>query len=393
MTLKSHIRIAGTVLSAVLVTAVMSVPAAWAGSLVYPYIYRSPRIIAMGGAYVAIGGDISSVFHNPAGLSRMPLNEWDDNVVDFSFSNNGNATDFINDLSDSLETGDANGDGKDTDDQLKAVNSVLKGYRGENIHLYTSNLTSVAKNNGDYSFSVSGLVSASLEAIPHQGYGSDGLIDIEANMHTGIILGASQETLKGLHTGIALKFLNREAISHSFTAAEIVENEANIAGLIQDDHRENGTAIGIDAGIIYSFWKDSKVKPSLGLSVMDIGGTDFGAAGSIPMTVNVGVSATGHFDPFETLTVGFDYVDLQNNYEGDDWGKRLRIGGELVLKDTKAYSAALRAGLYQGYVSYGVEYRTHDVKLTYTSYAEELGAYAGQSMNRRQMLALFLGWS
>ena len=318
---------------------------------------------------------------------------WEVNLLDLNVDYNENAIDFSEDISDAFDTGDINNDGDTDDDQLKAVNDVLKDYRGKNIHFNAANLSSVAKNYGDYSFGAGGLVSGKVDAMPHQGFGAEGLLEVDAYIQTGVVVGVGTEPLSNLHAGVAVKFLNREAVNHYFTAKEITENEDNLDGYIKDELSESGSAVGLDAGVIYAFWPDSIIRPSLGLSVMDIGDTDLGAAGKVPMTVNIGIAATGDLLVFESLTVGLDYVDLFNNYEeDDDWGKRVRMGGELIVTDSKIFSAALRAGLYQGYPTYGVEVRFSAVRVTYTSYAEELGAYAGQDMDRRHMLALNIGW-
>ena len=385
--------VATTILMVMLATASVSAPRAWAGSLEYPYVYKSSRILAMGGANVAIGGRFDSVFHNPAGLSRMPEKNWEVNILDLNVDYKSNAIDFSEDISDAFNTGDLNNDGDTVDDQLKAVNDVLQDYRGEYIHFNAANLSSVVNNYGDYSLGIGGLVSAKVDAIAHQGFGLDGLLEVDAHTQTGVIVAVGTEPLSNLHAGIAVKFLNREAVTRYFTAKEITENEDNLGDFIKDEHSEKGSTVGLDAGLIYAFWQDSIIRPSLGISVMDIGDTDFDAAGKVPMTVNIGMAATGDLLVFESLTVGLDYVDLFNNYEeDDDWGKRVRFGGELLLTDSRRFSAALRAGLYQGYPSYGAELRFFAVRVTYTSYAEELGAYAGQDMGRRHMLALNIDW-
>jgi len=41
----------------------------------YPYLFKDPRTIGMGGATVAIGGYSNAVFYNPAGISNIPITE------------------------------------------------------------------------------------------------------------------------------------------------------------------------------------------------------------------------------------------------------------------------------------------------------------------------------
>jgi hypothetical protein len=296
-------------------------------------------------------------------------------------------------MNDAFDAEDQNNDGDTDDDRLMAVNRVLRDYRGENIHIDAANLSSVAYNYGKASFGIGGLASAKLDAVPHQGFGSEGLLEVDAYIQGGAIVGVAAEPLNDLHAGVSVKFLERGTVDHYFTAKEITENEDNLGEYIKDELSEKGTAVGFDAGMICSFFQNSIIRPSMGFSVMDIGDTDFGDAGVVPMTVNLGIAATGNLLVFETLTVGLDYVDLLNNYEeDDDWGKRVRFGGELIMIDNALLTAALRAGLYQGYSTYGVEIMLSVLKVSYTSYAEELGAYAGQDMDRRHMIALNIGW-
>ena len=100
----------------------------------YPYIYKDPRIMGMGGAYVAVGGTTASLFYNPAGIGRIKKEvgfEVDLIGADASISKDG--YNFIKDFRNALDTGDLDGDGKKSDDQLKAVNDVIKKYRGKFI--------------------------------------------------------------------------------------------------------------------------------------------------------------------------------------------------------------------------------------------------------------------
>jgi hypothetical protein len=126
---------------------------------------------------------------------------------------------------------------------------------------------------------------------------------------------------------------------------------------------------------------------------MNIGDLKFGDAGKLPMTVNLGIAVNPEIPVFDSLIVGLDYVDLFNNYEEDkDIGKRLRFGGELYLIDRKLLSLGLRAGLYQGYPTFGADLRFLLFTLSYVTYAEEVGAYAGQDEDRRHLVFLNIGW-
>jgi len=376
--------------------AVFSVSIAYSGttSREYPYLYKSPRAMGMGGAYVAMGGRTDALFYNPAGLGNMPVDDgWEVNIIGLSGELGKKVLDFEDDMKDAFDTGDLNGDGNDGDDQLRAVNDVLREYRGTNMHFRVSDLTSIGRNYESFAFALGVLGSARFDGMTHQGFGADGLLEVNAEALYGGTAGMSYMVSEGLFLGASVKYFHREALFHTFTARELVDRQNDLEDYITDELRESGNAIGFDAGVFYSFMRDSWFRPSFGLSVLNVGDLDFGDAGKMPMTVNLGFAVSPEIPVFHSLTVGLDYVDLLGNYDqDDDTGKRLRFGGELVLYDSMFASAALRAGLYQGYPTFGAEARLTVLTISYVTYAEEIGAYAGQNRDRRHLVMLNLGW-
>jgi len=359
----------------------------------YPYLYKSPRAMGMGGAYIAIGGRTDTLFYNPAGLSAMPEKNWEVNLLGISADVGKNVIDFAKDMTDAFDTKDLDGDGDEGDDQLRAVNEVLAKYRGKNLHVGAANWSSLGRNQGSWAFAVGGVGSLRIDAMTHQGFGSEGFLEVNADAIGGGLLGLSFRLVDGLYGGVGIKALHRESLVHSFTARELVERQDNIDDYITKELRKSGNAVGFDAGFIYKFAQDSFLKPSVGLSVMDIGDLKFGDAGKIPMTVNLGVAINPEIPLLGSFLVGLDYVDLFNNYKEDkDIGKRLRFGGELYLINRKLLSLGIRAGLYQGYPTFGADLRFLLFTVSYVTYAEEVGAYAGQDEDRRHFLFINIGW-
>lgn len=360
----------------------------------YPYLYKSPRALGMGGAYIAVGGRTDALFYNPAGLSRMPLKNWEVNLGGITVEWNKNVMDFIGDLGDALDTSDLNRDGDEGDDQLDAVLDVIAKYRGRNMHLTAADLMSIGRRGDKKAFAVAGLGSLRIDALTHQGFGSNGLLEINADATFGGIGGMSYQLRDNLALGAGLKLLHREALIHSFTAREIVEKQDTLDKYITEDLRQSGNAVGVDLGGIYQFARNSRCKPAVGLSLLNVGGLNFDEAGEIPMTVNIGLSASPENIPvFKSLTLGVDYVDLFNGYDQDsDIAKRLRLGGELQLFDRKLAGMAVRTGLYQGYPTFGIDARLLIFTASYVTYAEEVGAYAGQDKDRRHLVMLNMGW-
>jgi hypothetical protein len=385
---------AGVMLAAIIILGIFSPATAQPVTKEYPYFYKSPRAMAMGGAYVAVGGSTDTLFYNPAGLSTLPAdNGWEVNIIGLTGEMGSNVWDMISDMQDAFDVGDVDMDGDDEDDQLRAVNDVLAKYTGDNMHLRISNFSSLGKRSGRTAYAFGGLASARLDGISHQGLGTNGLLDVNAEAHFGGLGGLSYEFVERLNVGASLKFIYKEALIHSFTAREIVDNEDNLDEYITDDLRESGNAFGVDIGAIYDIPKLASLKPAVGLSLLNIGDMDFGDAGKMPMTVNLGFSIRPEISYFTSVVIALDYIDMFNNFDQDsDIGKRIRLGGEIGLIDKKAIGVKLRTGLYEGYATFGADLRLTVITLSYVTYAEEVGAYAGQYNDRRHLAGINVGW-
>ncbi len=361
----------------------------------YPYLYKSPRAMGMGGAYTAIGGRVDSLFYNPAGLINIPQDKgWEVNILNVTADLGKNVTDFFDDLNDAFDTGDLNGDGSSDDDQLRATNDVLARYRGKNLHLRLGTLfPALGKSSDRFAFGVAGVSNIRGDFMTHQGFGPEGFLEVNGEITYGAIGGVSIGFSEKLFAGLSVKQLKRELLVHNFTARELVEHEDDLDDYIMDTLRKSGTATGFDAGVIYRVNPDSYWRPTVGVSLMNIGDLDFKEAGSIPMTVNAGFSVNPQIRYFRSLLLGIDYVDILNNYtQDDDFPKRLRYGAELQLFDVWPVELALRAGMYEGYPTAGFDVRLLTFTVTGVMYSEEVGAYAGQDRDKRYMLTFNFGW-
>jgi hypothetical protein len=360
----------------------------------YPSLYKSTRAMGMGGAYTAVGGRADSLFYNPAGLINIPQDKgWEVNLINLSAEYSKNARNFLNDMQDATDVPDANGDGNSSDEQLQAVNDVIANYRGKDLHLRVSDFTSIGKSYDTWALGIGAVGSGRFDAIPHQGFGSEGLLEVNADAFYGGVGGVSIGLTQNLFAGISVKWLHRETVNHNFTARELVDNQDNLSDYIQKDLRKKGNGIGADAGLIWKFSPNSSFKPSAGVSIMNIGNMQFGDAGSLPQTVNVGVAINPSISQFRSLTVGADYIDVLNNYKQDkDIAKRFRIGAELQLFDTWPVEMALRAGMYESSPTLGFDLRLLFLTISYAMYTEEIGVYAGQDKDKRQLVTVNLGW-
>jgi hypothetical protein len=360
----------------------------------YPYLYKSPRAMGMGGAYTAVGGSVDTLFYNPAGLSLIPKDKgWEVNLLNLSAEYNDDGLKFYRDLQSALDTGDLNGDGSATDDQQRAVNDLLYIYSGKYLHLRAADFTSFGKSYDALSFGAGALASGRFDALPHQGFGPEGILEVDSDATYGALGGISIPLGSRLFAGASLKYIHRETVMHNFTPREIVDHAKGLDDFIMEDLKKTGSAVGFDAGAIWTIAPGSWWRPSLGVSVMNIGDLDMKDAGTIPMTINAGFAIHPKIDAFRSLLFAIDYVDIADNYTQDtDAAKRLRYGAELQLFDRTAFELAVRAGMYEGYPTAGLNLRFSIIALSYTFYSEEVGAYAGQDRDKRQLLNLNIGW-
>jgi len=362
----------------------------------YPTLYKSTRAMGMGGAYVAVGGRVDTLFYNPAGLINLPRDKgWEVDLLNVSGETSKNTKAFLTDLKDADKATDTNGSGSADDEKLQAVNNVLAKYRGENLHARVADLTAMGKGFDRWAFGVGMIGSGRLDAMTHQGLGADGILEVNADATYGVLGGVSIKVNDDLAAGVGVKYLHRESLVHEFTSRELVEHQNDLNAYIRDDLRQKGTAIGTDAGVIWKFAKNTRWRPSVGASVLNIGGLHFGNAGSIPQTLNAGVSVNPVVPFFRSLIVGIDYIDISNNYKkqyDQDMTKRLRYGAELQIIDILPFEAAVRAGMYEGAATVGCDLRLAIFTLSYALYSEEIGGYAGQDRDKRQLLTLNIGW-
>jgi len=360
----------------------------------YPYLYKDPAIMGMGGAYTAVGGSINSLFYNPAGLSKIKREAgFEVTLLKINTALSSKVLDFVNDLQDVLDI-------EDETEQLTAVNDLVEKYLGENFHLDVQTLLfGISKSFEKVSFGITLVGSLQENFTPHQGAGTDGLIEVHTKAYGGIIGGISSKFLDDrLKTGIAVKYFFAGGIDHTFTASEIVENSDDLAGYVEDNLLKSGTALSFDVGFIYDVKPDSFWHPEVAVSILNVGDLDFKEAGKIPMSVNLGFSIRPEFKGikgifFKEPTIAVDVVDVtKNNGIDNDWGKRIRVGGEVKVWENRFTALILRTGLYQGYPTFGTDFRLGVFNFQFATYAEEIGGYAGQEEDRRYVFSASVEW-
>ncbi len=360
----------------------------------YPFIYKDPRIMGMGGANIAVGGYATSIFFNPASISLNKKNKYIVDMLRFNLSFDKNGIKFFNDIQDAVSVGDINDNSILEDDRLKEVIKVLDKYKGQDMHAGWDAIVAISRTGSDVAFSFGLLVSTRYTAKVYKYSHTEGIVNIYFDNYIAPFGGLSFNFFqKRLTFAFSWKYMFRRSTKDNISAREIAYKGHEIDSYIIDDLGDEGRAHIFDFGMLYKIPFLAVLKPTFGLSVLNIGNPELGDLGKFPQTINIGFGLNPVIRGFKGLKIGFDFIDVMKNIDYDESiGKRLRYGFELKLIDNIAMGLSLRAGVYQSYFTGGFEFRLAVIDVIFTTYAEELGVYAGQDEDRRYVLSAGISW-
>ena len=402
------------ILNIVTATSLLSVGALHAVNYEFNKLYKDTRIMGMGGANIARGGESSALFNNPAGLSGISQSDGLElELVNITASLSDNFISIGQDVADSFDTVSSAIDEEDYGTVLSNIPDIM----GVPLSLGVNDYSSVAYRGKTWAFSVGVLAGMNMVAELHNPLGSAGLIELNAFTSTAAIAGFSLDLLddRALHVGFGMKYFLGETIAQSsglneeqnITSVDMVVN-ANLGfdtdfGAIGEDYMsmaEAYSAVAFDIGAIYDL--DALVPngdflhPSVGASIMNIGQVAIGDNVVIPMTVNVGGTIRPeiqYLDWFLTdLEFSADYTDLFYAYDGASILKRLSMGARGSLLKGFVGELTASTGFYNGAMTWGMQTRFTLLEVSYASYVEQLGVVVGQNQDRRHQVSVALGW-
>lgn len=373
-----------------LLTTSLLASSAFAITYEYPSLYKDPRVMGMGGANIAVGGESSALFYNPAGLSNLnPEEGVEIDLINLNLAISENTFNFMDDL-----------DAANTDQETF---DVLEKYQGENNHLTVNDYSSISYRGKSIGWSIGFLpISTQFNFKTHALGSTGGLLDINAYVLSGLTAGFSYDWSENLHLGFGMKVLQGQSMSASLTLTEVLDltdSTNDSSTYLEDNYFKDFDSQTYDLGLIYDLDKvlpfGDYWKPSVGLSVLDIGDTVLGDYGTIPMTVNLGLSLRPDLPLLSNWTLAIDYIDLTDAYDLNydaDMAKKWRMGLKADLFNTSWIQLGGSTGMYNAEPTFGLEARFLLVTLVYSSYAEAIGAFAGQDLDRRHNLSLAIGW-
>ena len=362
----------------------------------YPTLYKDARIMGMGGANIALGGEAASLFYNPAGLSGMdPEEGLEFEILNFNGAFSSNSFAMIGDLGSAA-------------DEIAMI-QAFESYYGENNHITVNDYSSLSYRGDNIAWSVGVLAGAQLNFQAHALSAASGILELNGLVAGGLISGLSYDLNSDLHIGLGLKVIQGYSLAADLTYGEVTNLSAAADPItyLTDTFGSAISATTIDAGVIYDLDDllpmGDTLRPSVGISLTNIGGTDLGGYGFIPTSVNLGFAIRPDIPFLSDWAIAVDYIDVFNGLYADNnedgiadydksFSKRFRIGARASLLHNSIIQLTGSTGLYNAAFTAALEMRFLFMTMVASTYAEEIGAYAGQNLDRRYQVSFNMGF-
>jgi hypothetical protein len=193
----------------------------------------------------------------------------------------------------------------------------------------------------------------------------------------GYIVGGSFDLGPATSIGITGRHVKRWGGEQNINIATLAGSSTN--SLVSDNFQNKGVGHALDIALMTTL--NHRLRPTLSLVWQDVGVTQFnytsGTANPPSQYDNLmfGAAISHEYGLFD-LTHTFEYKFIRTT--GFDIGKKLHFGTEASLGPLD-----LRAGINQGYVTYGFGLDLWLLQIDAAAYATELGTYGGQSRSDR----------
>ena len=345
----------------------------------YPYTLRSPKALLMGDAFTAINDDEYTLFYNPASLARHKHD-----LTLYPFSGHLSATNVLADM-DKFE---------DVPDTPTGMADLLMDYP---VHASAG----VAPGFKLFNFGFTYIANESYDLLVRNN--AHPMMDLDIRSDRGVAFGVgiplgpnriSKKSPIGSQTslGLGAKYIKRTGIQDrlALSGPTVVDGLGHdeINDLVKSLGQVSGAGWGFDLAMEHVV-RSGNGQFAIALSAMDITGTEFKVnsnpdnmkVANIDDQVNLGVAGGHDFSLFHYILS----ADIRGLNEQMDFGKRLRLGGQLGIP-----GITLMAGLNSGYYSYGAELNLLFMKLTAGFYDIELGSKYKQTQSKRFILYLSL---
>lgn len=319
-----------------------------------------PRCLAMGGTCIAHVRGVQGMFFNSATLARVEGMEL--TVFQFSAALSKNAEDYVNAVKNNSGNTVGASDlqnlyGKTITADVSARGGLALPYFG--VGAYSTNYLSETFSNPAYpTFNVN--------------YISD----------YGYLVAAAVPLADKTSLGFKVRSAKRWGGNKDIDVSTLVGSSNN--DMINSNFADHGTGVGLDLSFITTF--EGPLKPTLAAVWNDVGQTRYNMYSGVqdpPVQADnliFGASIQHEF-LFGDWTHSFEYQYIRT--PGEDLGKKLHFGTEASYGFLD-----LRAGLSQGYLTYGVGVDLALLEIDATYFSSEMGAYSGQIRNDRYQIGI-----
>jgi hypothetical protein len=323
--------------------------------------FQSIRQLGMGGVYVFNEHDANSFLQNPAYTCHLKGLNW--TLVDVG-AGLGDLTNYSTLATQSTATG----------------LTSFSAYYGKSIWIQAGGISTLTLPCFGMSGYYTGIAGFKLHnpAFPS-------LVSMYQTDY-GLAIGGGFPLAEDFSLGLSAKRVIRKGGPYTFGPDSIstLTSAAGVQDLVTSTNNE-GIGYGIDMGFAARL-KQLPFNPTVSLAWRDVGSTAFVKTNGLTSperqkdNLVAGVTFDGSI-PLLGIAAGLEYRHINDNSE--PLGKKLHAGAELTF-----LFMDLRAGLYQGYPTYGFGMNMWLVQLDASVYTIETGAYPGQTANQRAQIGL-----
>lgn len=340
-------------------------------------INSRPRSLSMGGAGVAVAGDKDSASINPAGLADIKRREYQVFPILIEAPLDSDVISSGLDYREAL-------DKKDKTKQRDQLEKFLKNVQSSSQKIRVNFYPSYTRQNFHIGLLAEGELNAKMQV---GGVGADLASEAgRSNITAGLIAAGGYGFFKNsLQVGVTLKPLYRFAVFEEADQRplDILKGKNRVAGskigvrdqLFGESLADNKAfGFGGDLGVKYWFQDTGMaafdralqiLKPSVGLTLQDVGKTRFFTKRSTPPDVDQSLSAGLGFHPQWKKVQGTLAFDFRNLLQKEAFQNKIHLGAEARIY--KFF--LLRAGLSQMYLSggLGLDFRYFQMDAYYAS--------------------------
>lgn len=325
--------------------------------------HRPITAMGMGGVYLPFVKDTDAVMWNPARLGEAEELSWE--IFDINAGLNGL------DLMNQVGGGDCEG-------------TCYDGLYGKPIWVgYFGKTSFTAPRFGVTGFN-SGFLQGSLHNPAFPEFDLTFINDYGVGFGFGIPIGP------GLTAGVTLKRIARWGGNQVIGVSTLTSEGSDGVQNLMDQFENKGTGYGFD---LATQWRvpSPLLDTVIAVHWQDVGYTSFvrtdGAQAPPPILDNLSLGiGTGMDLPGLDWKLGMEYRHI--GLEGEQLGKKIHLGAELGLP-----FLTLRAGLHQGYPTFGTTLDLFFFRIDAASYTTETGVYPGQTPSNRFRVGLSMEFS